>query len=121
MCGNETLKSSKKEKVLGVTIENKLNFETRLSNITKNANTKFNTLKRVKKYMTTDQKDVYSLLLLNFSSLIALCYGCFAQNILLVELTAYMNDACALFNKTTPLISKYFLRIQMKNQSTKNA
>ena len=29
-----------------------------------------------------------------------------------------MNDACASFNKTTPLISKYFLRIQM-NQSTK--
>ena len=30
-----------------------------------------------------------------------------------------MNDACALFNKTTPLILKYFLKMQMKNQSTK--
>ena len=39
----------------------------------------------------------------------------------LVELAAYMNDACALFNKTTPLISKYFLKVQIENHSTKNA
>ena len=30
-----------------------------------------------------------------------------------------MNDAYALFNKITPLILKYFLRMQMKYQSTK--
>ena len=72
VCGNETLKNSKKEKVLGVTIDNKLNFATHLSNITKNANIKFNALTRVQKYMITDQKNVYSLLLLNLSSLIAL-------------------------------------------------
>ena len=56
VCGNETLKNSKQEKVLGVTIDNKLNFKTHLLNITKNANIKFNALKRVKKYMTTDKK-----------------------------------------------------------------
>ena len=72
MCGNETLKNSTQEKVLGVTIDNKLNFATHLSNITKNANIKFNALTRVQKYMITDQKNVYSLLLLNLSSLIAL-------------------------------------------------
>ena len=60
VCGNETLKNSKQEKVLGVTIDNKLNFATHLSNITKNANIKFNALTRVQKYMTTDQKNVYS-------------------------------------------------------------
>ena len=43
-CENETLKNSKQEKVLGVTIENKLNFATHLSNITKNANIEFNAL-----------------------------------------------------------------------------
>ena len=112
-------KNSKQEKVLGVAIDKKLNFETHLSNLTKNANIKFNALTRVQKYMTTDRKNVYSHLLLNLSSLIALYYGCFAQNILLLELTAYMNDACTSFDKTRPLISKYFLRIQMKNQSTK--
>ena len=56
VCGNKTLKNSKQEKVLGVTIDNKLNFETQLLNITKNANIKFNALKRVPKYMTTDKK-----------------------------------------------------------------
>ena len=72
VCENETLKNSKQEKVLGVTIDNKLNFATHLSNITKNANIEFSALTRVQKYMTTNQKNVYSLLLLNLSSVIAL-------------------------------------------------
>ena len=72
MCGNENLKNSKHEKILRVTIDNKLNFATHLLNITKNAKIKFNALKRVQKYMTADEKNVYSLHLLNLSSLIAL-------------------------------------------------
>ena len=35
VCGNEILENSIQEKVLGVTIDNKLNFATHLSNITK--------------------------------------------------------------------------------------
>ena len=71
--GNESLQNSKREKVLGVTIDNKFNFPKHLSNITKNANIKFNALTRVQKYMTTDEKrNIYSLHLLNRSSLIAL-------------------------------------------------
>ena len=42
-------------------------------------------------------------------------------NALLLELTAYLNEAYAVFDKTTALISKYSLRMQMKNRSTKNA
>ena len=56
VCGNETLKNSKQEKVLGVTIDNKLSFAMHLLNITKNANIKFNALTRVQKYMTSDKK-----------------------------------------------------------------
>ena len=56
VCGNETLKSGKQEKVLGVTINNKLNFAMHLWNITKNANIKFDALTRVQRYMTTDKK-----------------------------------------------------------------
>ena len=72
VCGNEAFKNSKQEKVLGVTIDNKLNFATHLSNNTKNANIKLNPLTRIQKYTTTDKKNVYYLLLLNLSSLIAL-------------------------------------------------
>ena len=67
VCGNETLKNSKQENVLGVTINNKLYFATHLSNITKIANIKFNELTRVQKHITIDQKkkkekkSVYSL------------------------------------------------------------
>ena len=53
------LKKSKQEKVLGVTIDNKLNFATHLLNITKNANIKFNALTRVQIYMTTDKKKTF--------------------------------------------------------------
>ena len=56
VCGNETIKNSKKEKVLVVTNNNKLNFATHLLNITNNASIKFNALIRVQKYMTTDKK-----------------------------------------------------------------
>ena len=72
VCGNKTLKNSKQEKVLGATIDKKLNFATHLLNITRNPNIKFNALTRVRKYMTTDQKNEYSLHLLNRSPLIAL-------------------------------------------------
>ena len=44
VCGDEILKNTKQEKVWGVILDNKLNFVTYLSNITKNANKKFNAL-----------------------------------------------------------------------------
>ena len=56
VCDDEILKNTKQEKVVGVTLDNKLNFATHLLNITKNANKKFNALTRVQNYMTTDQK-----------------------------------------------------------------
>ena len=56
VCGNKTLKNGKQEKVLRVTIDNKLNFKTHLLNITKNANIKFNELTRLQQYMHTDKK-----------------------------------------------------------------
>ena len=59
------LKNTKQEKVLGVTLDNKVNFATHLLNITKNTNKKFNALTRVQKYMTTDRKSSYFPPLLN--------------------------------------------------------
>ena len=55
-CGDEILKNTKQEKVLGVTLDKKIIFSTYLSNINKDANKKFYALTRVQKYMTTDQK-----------------------------------------------------------------
>ena len=55
LCGNETLKNSTQEKVLGVTIDSQLNFATHLSNIIKNAKSKFNALTRVQIYTTTEK------------------------------------------------------------------
>ena len=43
VCGDQILEKTIQEKLLGVTLDNKLNFATHLLNITKNAN-KFNAL-----------------------------------------------------------------------------
>ena len=56
VCGDEILTNIEQGKVLGVTLDNKLNFATHLLNIIKNTNKKFNVLTRVQNYMTTDQK-----------------------------------------------------------------
>ena len=56
VCGDEILKNTRQEKVLGVTLDNKLTFTTHLLNITKNASKKFNALTRVQNYTTNDQK-----------------------------------------------------------------
>ena len=49
VCGHEILKNTKQEKVLGATLDNKLNFATHLLNITKNAIKKVNALTRDQK------------------------------------------------------------------------
>ena len=56
VCGDEILTNIEQGKVLGGTLDNKLNFATHLLNIIKNTNKKFNVLTRVQNYMTTDQK-----------------------------------------------------------------
>ena len=65
VCGDEILKKTKQETVLGVTLDNKLDFATPLWNVTKNVNKKLNTLTRVQIYITTDQKSLYFPPLLN--------------------------------------------------------
>ena len=49
---NVTIKNSKKEKVLGIIFDNKLDFPMHLPSITKKANINFNALSRVQKFMT---------------------------------------------------------------------
>ena len=119
MCGNETLQNKKKYygSLLTTNSFSQRIHQMLLKMLTLNLMYK----QEFKNAWLRIKKNVYCLVLLNLSSLIALWYECFAQKILLAELAAYMNYACASYNKTTPLISKYFLRIQIKNQSTKNA
>ena len=50
-----TIESSKKEKVLGITIDDKLTFTSHLGNIIKKANQKLHALSRVKCHMGFEQ------------------------------------------------------------------
>ena len=63
VCGDEILKNTKQENVLGVTLE------------IKNGNKKFNALTRVQNYMATKQKSLYFPPLLNHNLPIARRYG----------------------------------------------
>ena len=56
VCGDEILKSTKQEKVLSITLGNKLNSITHLRKIAKNSNKKFNAFTRVQKYITNDRQ-----------------------------------------------------------------
>ena len=58
---NFTLKNTKEEKVLGITIDNELKFDTHLKNICKKANQKLSVLSRISNYMSTN----HSKLLVN--------------------------------------------------------
>ena len=53
---NNKIKNRKEEKALKITINNKLDFSTHLTSITKKANIKLNRFTRVQKYMTPEQK-----------------------------------------------------------------
>ena len=53
-----TIESSKEEKVLGITIDDKLTFTSHLASIIKKANQKFHALSRVKCYMGLEQNQL---------------------------------------------------------------
>ena len=53
-----TLKHISHEKMLGVTIDNKLSFDEHIINICKTANKKFNALSRINHYMKQNQKEI---------------------------------------------------------------
>ena len=57
---NVTIRNSEEQKVLGITYDNKLDFSTYLTSITKKANIKRNTFTRVKKYVNPEQKTFLS-------------------------------------------------------------
>ena len=63
ICNDITLKHSSHEKLLGVTIDNKLSFDEHIINICKTANKKLISLSRIKHYMKQNRKEI---LLLSF-------------------------------------------------------
>ena len=53
--GNETIKNSKSEKLLGITIDEKLTFNEHIGNLCKKASQKLHALARILKYMDKDK------------------------------------------------------------------
>ena len=53
--GNETISNRNSEKLLGITIDNKLNFTEHISKICKNVSLKLHALARISKLMSTEK------------------------------------------------------------------
>ena len=62
ICNDITLKHSSHEKILGVTIDNKLSFDEHIINIYKTANKKLNALSRINHCMEQNQKEIIVIL-----------------------------------------------------------
>ena len=58
ICDDITLKQRSHEKLLGVTIDNKISFDEHIINICKTANKKLNALSRINHYMKQNQKEI---------------------------------------------------------------
>ena len=59
ICNDTTLKHSSHEKILGVTIDNKLSFDEHIINICKTANKKLNALSRINRFIKQNQKEIF--------------------------------------------------------------
>ena len=57
---NYEIKNSNEEKLLGITFDNKLAFETHVSNLSKKANQKLHALSRVSHYM--DERKIHTII-----------------------------------------------------------
>ena len=79
ICNDITLKHSSHEKILGVTIDNKLSFDEHIINICKTANKKLNALSRINHYMKQNQKEISSFILSHLAT--APLFGCFPPRI----------------------------------------
>ena len=54
--GNEAVRSSKYEKLLGIKVDHELNFNEHVSSLCKKASQKLNALSRIASFMTFDQR-----------------------------------------------------------------
>ena len=69
ICNDITLKHNSHEKILGITIDNKLSSDEHIINICKTANKKLNALSRINHYMKQNQKEILwtSFIIYHFS------------------------------------------------------
>ena len=69
------------EKILGIVIDNKLNFKSHLKSICKKANQKLCTLSRISKLLTLNQRKKWYILSLTLNFLTVQRYGCLLQRV----------------------------------------
>ena len=87
--GNVFLENENSVKLLGVHIDQNLNFEEHITILLKEANKKLHALMHIKKYMTQDK---LRLVMKTFiESRFNYCYGCVTAESLIIELIDCMN------------------------------
>ena len=74
--GETEIKNSEYEKLLGIKVDTKLNFNEHLNDIISKASRKINALSRVVPYMSLCKKKILMNLFLTHNLVIALLFGC---------------------------------------------
>ena len=58
MLKNNKITTSKEEKLLGILLDSKINFESHISSLCRKTGKKINALSRLKNYFTSDQRNL---------------------------------------------------------------
>ena len=92
--GDSVIKSSSTEKVLGVNIDCKLNFDSHVKHLCNKANKKLRALARVTPYMTLEKKKTIMNSFLMLNLITVLLFGCFTVVKKITKLSIYTKDVC---------------------------
>ena len=89
--GDFTIKNSASEKLLGVNIDSKLNFDCHVNHLCNKANKKLRALARVTSYMTLEKKKIVMNSFFNAQFTTPL-FGCFTVVKIIIKSNIYMKD-----------------------------
>ena len=90
--GDFSIKNSANEKLFGVNIDSKLNFDCHVNHLCNNANKKLRALARVTPYMTLEKKKIVMNSFLMHSLTTAALSGCFTVLKIIIKSNIDMND-----------------------------
>ena len=106
--GDTEIKNSEYEKLLGIKVDSKLNFNEHLNNIITKASGRVNALSRVMPYMSLSKKKKLWVNFLTHNLITAPLFECFIVVSWILKLIVYMRGACVYYTGTNRHLLKNY-------------
>ena len=90
------IKNTDSEKLLGIKVDSRLNFNEHLDGLIKKTSRKINALSRITLFMNIRNRHILMKSFLNSQLTIVLWFGCFIVVQLTARLTVYTKESCVL-------------------------